>query len=144
MNVDKMTQNVVNIGVRLRERVSGRMYSANNRSYDGDITVGDRIIRYELRFSVPIERLDELARENPDFAVQQIHLVVTDEEGCPLDDRARNYFMGIIPPLAIEHYFRDSVIPECLERARTEGSSEIQREYSLAITPELERILAGR
>jgi len=139
-----MTQDVVNIRVHLREEVFGRMYSANIRSYDGDITMSDRTIRYELRFSVPIERLDELARENPDFAVQQIHLVVTDEEGCPLDDRARNYFMGIIPPLAIEHYFRDSVIPECLERARTGGYSEIQREYRLVRTPELEHILAGR
>ena len=52
--------------------------------------------------------------------------------------------MGIIPPLAIEHYFRDSVILECLERARTEGSSEIQRDYRLARTPELEHILAGK
>lgn len=139
-----MTQDFMNIRVRLRENVSGLAYSVDSPNYDGDLTMDDRTLKYTLRFGVPIDRLDELARENPNFAMQQIHLSLTDESGRLLNDGVRAHFMGIIPALAIEFYYRDSTIPMCLERSRMMGYSEIEREYHLPRTAELENILKGR
>ena len=134
----------INISLRLRKNVSDLAYSANCQNYNGDLTVGSRTFRYALRFAVPINRLDELARENSEYALQQIHLDIFDEMSHPVDDRTRDYFMGIIPALAIEFYYRDSIIPACLERSRLGGHSEIEMECSLPQTAELENILVRR
>lgn len=133
----------VNVRVRLTERRPISLYGEENRSYDGDVTLSNRTLRYHLGFAVPINQLDELAEKDPDLAIRQIRLDIVDTEWCPLDDRARAVFMGIIPALAIEFYYRDSIIPSVLQRNRMVGYSEIEREYRLSRTAELEKILVG-
>jgi len=134
----------INATVRLRESVSGIMYSADNRTYDGEISVNDCVFRYNLNFAVPIDRLDELVREDPECALQQINLNITDKEGHLLEGESRDYFFGLVVPLAIDHYSRDSVLPQFLEHARSQGHSEVERTYTLTRTPQLENILGRR
>lgn len=137
-------EKVVNVRVRLTERRPISLYGEENISYEGDVTLGNRTLRYNLGFAVPINQLDELAEKDSDLALQQIRLDLVDTEGCPLDDRARAVFMRMIPALAIEFYYRDSIIPSCLQRNRMVGYSEIERGYRLSKTAELENVLGGK
>ena len=146
-----MTQESINVKADVTQVRDGS-------EYKGNISFDEHSFQYQLRFGVPINRLDELAERSPDELMSQIYLDVTDAEGraVPLDDKAKGLFMATAGRLAIEFYnnpqTRDSNEGFLGMSARGEGpfasmgmgisaSFGMSTEYKLPKIPELEKVL---
>ena len=63
--------------------------------YKGNISFDEQSFTYNLRFAIHLEKLDDLAKSNPEEVPSQIHLDVKNAEGnlVSLDEQARGLFL---------------------------------------------------